>query len=249
MSLPNESDNRKPLNDSEIRDDGDKPLYVPNISGLSLREAALAYAEAGWYVLPTDPANVKNPGSVVGAKWQHRSSCDPDQIREWWSANPNYGIALHCGRSRAVVFDLDADDIDALPRPLATALRGADAIQLTRNTGDRGHYVFVMPPGDAISNRAGSFATFGEVRGKNGVIIAAPTPHPDGGNYHWAKTGPVVTSPPDALRECLSVANTTNVKPLTDTAFEEFLAAHQQDERPGAMGAVLSKFRADVAPA
>jgi hypothetical protein len=38
---------------------------VPDVAGLSLVNAAVAYAEAGWYVLPTAPAAMKNPGSVV----------------------------------------------------------------------------------------------------------------------------------------------------------------------------------------
>jgi AAA domain/Bifunctional DNA primase/polymerase, N-terminal len=221
-------------------------LSVPNVGGMSLFGAALAYADAGWFVLPTDSANVRHPGSILGKKWQQRSSRDSDQIRKWWSENPNYGIALHCGRSGALVFDLDADDIDALPRPLAMALRGADAIQLTRNTGDRGHYVFAVPLGESFSNRAGAFAKFGEVRGTNGVIIAAPTPHAGGGNYDWVKTGTVRTPPHDALRECLSAANQTDVEPLTDAAFEGFLRTHDSDDRPGAMSVVLDSFRAEV---
>ncbi|MFZ0834896.1 MAG: bifunctional DNA primase/polymerase [Mycobacterium sp.] len=229
----------------ERGDGGD--LTVPDVVGLSLEEAALAYAEAGWYVLPTDSADIKNPGSVVGGRWHELSSRDPERIRRWWSANSNYGIALHCGRSGAVVFDLDSDDFETVPGPFVDALQSADAIQLTRLTGDRGHYVFAMPPSESLSNRAGAFAAYGEVRGKNGVVIAAPTPHPDGGDYHWAKTGPVVAPPPGALRECLSTASTDDVEPLTDTAFEEFLRAHDQDGRPGAMSVVLKRFDADVA--
>lgn len=225
----------------------DRDLYVPDVSGLSLEEAALAYAEAGWYVLPTDPSDIKNPGSIAGGHWQRRSSRDPDQIRRWWTANPNYGIALHCGRSGAVVFDLDRDEFATVPGRFVDALRSADAIQLTRAAGGRGHYVFAMPAGESLSNRSGAFATYGEVRGKNGVVIAAPTPHPDGGHYHWAKTGPVVAPPPGALRECLSAANTEDVEPLTDTAFEDFLRAHDRNDRPGAMKVVLDRFVADVA--
>jgi hypothetical protein len=48
----------------ELHDDPG-PLWVPDVAGLSLVNAAVAYAEAGWYVLPTAPAAMKNPGSVV----------------------------------------------------------------------------------------------------------------------------------------------------------------------------------------
>ncbi len=43
------------------------------------------------------------------------------------------------------------------------------------------------------------------------------------------------------------MANVIDVEPLTDTAFEAFLADHPRDERPGGMSVVLDKFRADVA--
>jgi hypothetical protein len=41
--------------------------------------AALAYAAAGLYVLPV-LCGTKDAGSVVGKRWQHQSSRDPDQI-------------------------------------------------------------------------------------------------------------------------------------------------------------------------
>lgn len=207
-------------------------LLLPDVTGMALLDAALAYAEAGWYVLPTDPDDIKNPGSVVGGKWHALSSRDPEQIRHWWSANPNCGIALHCGRSGAVVFDLDLDSINGIRvygrDDLADAMLIATAIQGTRHDGDRGHYIFAMPPDKEFGNGAGAFTACGEVRGKNGVIIAAPTPHPDaetkGGVYRQVRTGPV--SPlPEALRDCLTEAADQN-GPLTDAELEAFLDAH-----------------------
>jgi Bifunctional DNA primase/polymerase, N-terminal len=212
----------------------DVQLTIPNVAGLSLLVAALAYAEAGWYVLPTDPAvDVKSPGSVVGGKWHEKSSRDPDQIRRWWKANPDYGIALHCGRSGAGVFDFDMSNLKALRvmgrDDLAVALASAATIQGTRREGDRGHYIFLLPDdGKDYGNSAGAFTVVGEFRGKNGVVIAAPTPHPDaeskGGEYRQIKTGPVGLMP-EALRECLSEAG-SSADPLTDAEMETFLDTH-----------------------
>lgn len=224
----------------------DRRLTLPDVAGLSLAQAALAYADAGWFVLPTDPDNIKNPGSVVGGRWHEKSSRDPKQIRTWWAENPDYGIALHVGRSGAVVFDFDRDNLDAIPSHLAEALRSADAIQLTRPSGDRGHYLFAKPEGATFGNRAGAFAAFGEVRGENGVIIAAPTPHPDGGEYRWARAGGIVTPPPVALLGCLSEASSVAVMPLSDDGLDNFLKHHGRDDRPQAMRVVLDKFHADV---
>lgn len=220
-----------------LEDDDAAPrrsLHLPDVTGLPLLDAALAYIEAGWYVLPTDSAkDIKSPGSVVGGRWHEKSSRDPDQIREWWGENPDYGIALHCGRSGAGVFDYDMSNLDALRvmgrADLADALGSAPTIQGTRLEGDRGHYIFLLPDdGKEYGNSAGAFTVVGEFRGKNGVIIAAPTPHPDAdtkrGSYRQVKTG-LIGPMPDVLRECLSEAG-ASADPLTDSEMEAFLDTH-----------------------
>lgn len=220
------------VDDPGATNTGRQHLSIPDITkGLSVLDAALAYAQAGWYVLPTDPAvNVKSPGSVVGRGWPEQSSRSPEQIRRWFEKNPHYGIALHCGRSGAGVFDADIDSLEQIARDgrqdLAEALRSAGVIQGTRRSGDRGHYLFLLPEdGREYGNSAGAFMRWGQFRGKNGVIIVAPTPHPDadskGGHYHWAKAG-VVGPMPDALRDCLSEAS-EGKEPLTDAEVERFL--------------------------
>ncbi len=133
-----------PKSDAIELDDDPSPLRIPDVAGLSLAAAALAYAKAGWYVLPTDPADIKNPGSVVHGHWQDKSTREPEQIRAWWRESPGNGIALHLGKSGAVAFDLDIDDLDVIARAgrpdIAEALRSAVVIQTTRRQGDRGHY-------------------------------------------------------------------------------------------------------------
>lgn len=230
-------------------------LNVPDVYGLSSEDAALAYAEAGWYLLPTDPADIKNPGSVVGGKWQQRSSRELDQIRRWWSINPNYGIALHCGRSGAVVFDLDVDTLDAIARDgrpeIAEGLRSAGAIQGTRRHGDRGHFVFDAGGGD-FGNGAGAFMRWGQVRGRNGVIIVAPTPHPDteSGGYDWKRHG-ALTALPDVLQLCLREA-VVQADPLNDGELEAFLDTHTgggcgRDGCRNSPKGPVTQFKAEVA--
>ncbi len=209
--------------------DDPTPLAVPDVAGRSPVEAALAYAEAGWYVLPTDPADVKNPGSVAHGHWQVKSTRDPAQIRAWWSENPDNGIALHVGRSGAVAFDLDIDDLDVIARAgrpdIAAALRSAEAVQTTRCQGDRGHYLYATAPGESFGNGPGAFRRWGQVRGRNGVIIAAPTPHPDartkGGRYQWKRVGTLCPIP-EALRASLVAAAGEN-DPLTRAELHQFL--------------------------
>lgn len=220
-------------------------LRVPDVTGLSLRDAALAYVEAGWFVLPVEPGE-KSPGSVVGSGWQHQSSRDPAQIREWWDEDPGYGIALHLGPSGAVAFDLDNAALDQLPREIADGLRQGVCQLSRRDNPDRGHYVFVDDQG--YGNGAGAFRPFGDVRGKNGVIVVAPTPHvKEDGEYRWMRTGdlPVL---PEALRACLSAASDLEAEPLSDAAFDAFVAApeHNRTDRPRALDGVLAAFEKEV---
>lgn len=161
-------------------------LTIPHLDDdVDTLTAALAYAECGWYVLPVKRGS-KKPGSVVGNGWQRQSSRDPKQLAAWF-AGTDYGIALHCGRSGAVVFDVD--HFERLPDILRRHL-GSAPYQSTRpDQPGRGHYIFGQPPGRTIGNSNGRLgAGWGEVRGLNGVIIAEPTEHLDGGRYHWERT-------------------------------------------------------------
>lgn len=223
-------------------------LKVPNrLANLSRVEAALAYANAGWYVLPTAPSDNKNPGSVVGNGWHRKSSRSTRQIRQWWANYPDRGIALHMEKSRALAFDLDIDDLESVPHEYRDALRSG-LFQSGRNSGDRGHYVFALDAADSFGNGAGAFRAFGEVRCK-GVIICEPTLHQkaesENARYRWVAPG-VVPPLPGVLRRCLRSGVVTDVEPLAPQQLTEFLDTYCDSDRPGALNGVLKVFAAEV---
>jgi hypothetical protein len=160
-------------------------LAVPEISAdADVLTAALAYAEAGWYVLPVR-LGTKDPGSVVGKRWQDKSSREPKQIIAWF-AGSTHDVALHCGRSGAIVFDVD--NPTQLPEVLRRHLDRAPFQSTRPDVPGRGHYVFLQPRGRRIGNGIGRLGgAWGEVRGANGVIMAQPSHHPDGGHYRWVR--------------------------------------------------------------
>lgn len=99
-------------------------LHVPDVGpDDDTLGAAPAYAAAGWYCLPVRRRARKHPGSVVGNAWQHQSTRDPEQLAAWL-AGTDHGIALHAGRSGAVVADVDHPDRlpDALGQAIAAAV-------------------------------------------------------------------------------------------------------------------------------
>ena len=211
-------------------------LYLPDVKGMTLLNAALAYVAAGWFVFPVWPGK-KTPAID---NWDENSSDDPEQIQRWWRKNPDHGIALHVGRSGGIAFDLDALAlaviVDAGRPDIADALADAVGINGTRKpeiSTERAHYLFACEPGE-FSNAAGDFGRWGEVRGKNGYIVVAPTPHPDadtkGGLYWQVRTGEL-TPVPEVLRAVLAAPG-KSVDPLSYEDFETWLDDdHDGDEK------------------
>lgn len=230
--------------------DAQPSITIPDVSGLSLADAAHAYGSAGLAVLPVNPARPKNPGGYVGKGWPDKSSTDTEQTAAWWNRWPNASIALHTGKSGLVAFDLD---IDVLPDELAWMRSGL--FQASRASGERGHYVFATTE-TFISG--GLFTSdghrVGEIRSGNTVIVVEPSPHSkaetDGGLYRWHRPG-VIPSLPEAAHEYLRAAATRladqhqgeGVFEITDEAVRQFLVDTTENGRPKALAALTRKVR------
>jgi hypothetical protein len=200
-------------------------LKVPDgTESMSTLQAALAWASNGFYVLPIEP-ETKHPGSVVGTGWPEKSSRDPRQIEIWFRAGTNYGLAIHVGRSGAIAFDVD--DPKHLPHKLFEWLNlGITPYQSTRNNERfRGHYLFATPLGSNYGNSKGYLkGAWGEVRGKNGIIVVSPTPHSKathGGQYLWERTGSLALLPYE-LQKVLPIAHHQSVQAINLDEAETF---------------------------
>lgn len=222
-------------------------LSIPDdINDADNLTAALAYTNAGWYILPVQ-AGTKDPGSIVGKGWPAKSSRDPKQITAWF-AGTDHGIALHAGRSGAVILDVDEPN-DVPDEVLAVIETTKCPYQSTRpDQPGRGHYLLLNDTGRRIGNGLGELAIdkkWGEVRGANGVIIAAPTPHPDSGHYHWQRTGPL-PGIPDYLAEALP-ESTTPEDTATDNQVNQFLNTHTETTKPEALNGLFNALKTKLA--
>jgi Bifunctional DNA primase/polymerase, N-terminal len=179
-----------------------RELVIPDVAGLDVASAALLYAEAGWFVLPTH-AKTKHAGSVLGQGWPRKSSREPDQVKAWFLGT-DYGLALHVGRSGSLGFDVDHPD--NLPTLLAEGLaQSCPPFQSTRaDELGRGHFLFAQPVGADLGNGKGRLqGAWGDVRGRNGIILVEPTPHQkgkSGGRYVWQRRGALPILPAILLK-------------------------------------------------
>jgi hypothetical protein len=89
-----------------------------------LRDAALAYAAAGWPVFPCKPGgkipafpSAHPEGDRQGAACRgdcgraghgfHDATTDPEQITRWWDRNPDWNVAIATGTPGPDVVDVD----------------------------------------------------------------------------------------------------------------------------------------------
>lgn len=209
-----------------------EPLRIPDIpEDADNLTAALLYAQAGLYVLPTKSDDIKNPGSRVGKGWPQQSSRDPEMIIAWFAGTDD-GIAIDLGRSGLAVIDSDHPELQ--PGWLATALAESGApYQSTRpDTPGRGHYVFAQPPGRRIGCGKGALAGMGlDVKGDGGVIIVTPTKHPEeGGCYGWVRTGQIPVMPEVITGKLADTADRKSA--ATDTEVAMFKAEYREETAP-----------------
>lgn len=194
-------------------------------------EAALAYAEAGIYVLPVRKSDSKNPGSVVGQGWQQgKSLIEPDEIVAAF-AGTDHNVALDLGRSGLAALDIDTPAL--VPGWLTTNLNDSGApYQSTRpDERGRGHYIFRQPPGRSIGCGKGRLAGMGlDVKGNGGVIIAAPSAD---GNRRWVTTGEIPVMP-DSIADKLDDADSTDTA-ATPAEVTAFISTHTESAVPTVM--------------
>jgi P4 family phage/plasmid primase-like protien len=228
-------------------------LSVPVITeDMDVTRAALAYAAAGWYVVPVKH-DTKAP-TVLGKGWQHQSSRDPEQIVAWF-AGTNHALGLHVGRSGAIVFDLD--EPDCIPAVLQHAIETeAPPYQSSRvNVPNQGHYVFAVPPGRYFGNGRGGImhpehkGKWGEVRGANGIIVAEPSLHTKpGGRYHWVNDEGEAQEVPELPSELADLLpdGTPSSDVATDETVATFLTEHRAASAPHLLTPILRRFAKEV---
>jgi hypothetical protein len=178
-------------------------------------EAALAYADRDWHVIPLRPgtkipAAPNHPASECDhtdprcypthTGWEARATTNPDRIIKAWSTRP-WGIGIACGPSRLVVVDLDIAK-NGQPSGAATLARleaeAGEALPPTWTvaTPSGGRHLYYQTSDDVtLTNTAGHVGPGIDTRAVGGQVVAPPTTLPTG-PYTVNATSDVAPLPP-----------------------------------------------------
>jgi putative DNA primase/helicase len=128
------------------------------------------------------PLGVRSKHPVPGSHGFKDSSADPERVRLWWAANPNFNIGVNCGASGIAVVDIDAGLASKEEFDTWFARSGLPQTY-TVHTGRRTSYgVQMYFHGEMRSSGAKKFnlnGCSGEVKAVGGYVVGAGSIHPD----------------------------------------------------------------------
>jgi len=190
----------------------------------ALRDAAMAYAAAGYQVFPLrgklphancpaceprSPAYQPHPSAGCGHELCHglyAATSDPDRINRWWARWPTANVGARVPRS-LFVLDVDprAGGLDGLARLEADHAPLPPTRVSLSGRGDGGAHRWFLHPGGALSVAGLRQRGYGglDLKTHHGYVVLPPSRHPATGKpYAWAE--PVLEpAEPPAWLACL----------------------------------------------
>ena len=140
-------------------------------------EAALAYSEKGFSVIPIRPD--KKPF----IQWQdfQKRRATVEEIRAWWAKWPMANVGIVTGEISGLLV-IDSDNEEAYQK--IQELLPDSFITCIAKTPRGYHLYLVYPKGQNIGNATGIMPGV-DVRGEGGYIIAPPSVNAEGKAYSW----------------------------------------------------------------
>ncbi len=179
-------------------------------SNKTILEAAMAYAEKGYYVFPCEPKG-KKPLTPNGFK---NATNDKAKINNWWDNWPNANIGLALKPSNLLVVDLDrhegkGDGVESFkqinkgrPVPGPVAITGGGGL----------HLITIRPEGEINHKPSPGIDVI-----DNGYILVSPSIHRSGKQYRWKEGRSLLEyepqDPPDWLWEAIVKKELVKQKP------------------------------------
>lgn len=173
-----------------------------------LGKGALHYAEKyGWKILPVHgigPNGKCTCGKPHGeskdigkhpaiTEWQKKATSDPEQIRDWWEANPEYNVGVFARESGFLVIDVDPrsdgdtsfvkleERVEGNLPPTVEAITGVYTDKKVRGR----HLIYRCKPNEKFIGNLAKEGLKGIDIKHNGYILLAPSRHFTGVTYEW----------------------------------------------------------------
>ncbi len=146
---------------------------------LSRLDAALAYAQKGWAVLPLYgklPAIAK----ADGGRGVHDATTNAGTIKTWWTKWPDANLGVACGEASGF-WALDVDPRHGGDETLAELekLHGTLPATVEQFTGGGGRHILFTFNGETIPNGANRIGAGLDTRASGGYIVVEPSCHPE----------------------------------------------------------------------
>lgn len=181
---------------------------LPELNDGDLLNAALAYAERGWPVLPLMPREKRPLGRLV-KNGLNEATSDQTLILKWWMDTPTANIGLRTG----VAFDvLDVDGPDGVAS-MAELAPGYWHPGPVASTGKGFHLLFNLTGARNAAKKLPGL----DFRGQSGYIVAPPSVHPNGHSYLWRRDGNI-PDPTDWLDQLVTKPRPERTTPAMDPA-------------------------------
>jgi Bifunctional DNA primase/polymerase, N-terminal len=177
------------------------PLVHRVVDAVTPLDAALAYQQAGWSVVP---AAIEGKRALISWRRWQQAVADPYQLHAWWRRWPKANPALVTGAVSGVAV-VDVDPRHRGDHALAELeQRDVDLPWLAVvETPSGGVHVYLRHPGGRIANSVSRIGLGVDVRGDGGLALLPPSRRPDG-CYRWAVGGPTtVPEMPDSWIQLL----------------------------------------------
>lgn len=154
------------------------------MSSRALRNAALAYADRGWQVLPLRP-KAKAPLGQLVPNGKDGATSDLATVFRWWEQQPGANVGLNCGESGFIALDIDPRNGGEESFFDLEGQLGELPQTIESHSGGGGRHLLFKHPGEKL---VGILAEGVDVK-DHGYIVAAPSVHPSGREYVWSVDG------------------------------------------------------------
>ena len=200
---------------------------------MSLGEAAVWYAQNGYWILPLKPREKK---PLINWKQLQERPLTKEEVEKYWKEKPDANIGLITGhKSGLVVFDFDSED--AWDWYLEKFKVMDTPICLTNRLFH--HYFQLGKEFSSCKLKEGI-----EIKANGSYVVAPPSIHPSGKKYQWKEGQGIqdveLSSFPKAIRKFLASEKNKGVENITPKKdFKTLLAGVEEGERNNAAARLI----------